>query len=1023
VAEAVPAASSDRVSDVMARYQTVMQRFLETERAVMLTYLGAPRSAVDAPAAPQPQLPAPAALPRVASPPPVAPQVAPAAPQAAPAPAPVEVRPPSAFEPPGNGHVVLSAEDIKERLLAIVSERTGYPEEMLGLDVDLEADLGIDSIKRVEIAGTLTQTIALPDGAIDIEELTASRTLQQVIAVLEAALSPATAAETGGEAAEEGRLAEVPGEHRPFEHGPAGTERTGRFLLQAASAPAITATAGLAGSGTVVIVDDETGVGEALAGALERRGERTVRLDPARWPADADAAARLAERIRSEGAGAKALVHLGALGGQSRDAGLGVLLLVSQALREDLEAAGTAGGAAVLGATRLGGSFGVQDAVPDGDAAQGAIPGFLKTLAEEWPAVRVKAVDLSEPPDVAAGQLLDELMAADDLVEVGYRGGERTQLTLASAPLDDRVEEGSIDANSVLLITGGARGITAEAALSLAQQHRPTLMLVGRTPPGPEEEGDTAGVTELRDLRIAFIERRRRVHADVTPALVEEDCRRLLRGREVRDNLARLRATGARVEYVTCDVRDADAFGALIDGVYERYGRIDGVIHGAGVIEDRLVRDKTLDSLERVMATKAGSARTLAEKLRPESLRFLVLFSSVSGRFGNRGQADYGAASEVLNKLAQELDRRWPTRVVSINWGPWRTTGMVSPEVERQFSGRGVVSIPVELGCQTLQEELRRGRKGETEIVVTVATRGAQPLLTAATDLSRTAEGGLVALRRFHLEHDLYFDHHRVDGNPVLPFAVAMELMAEAAAEARPGARVAGLRDVRVLQGVVVDERDGTEVRIAARPTSSDAELEVTITEPDSGRGHYRALVEVRAPGGEDGEVPDMPEPLPDLPPFPMSVDDAYRDLLFHGPLFQGIVAIEGMDGRGAVSLLRPSDPSDHLTGAGVSEWLLDPVLLDCALQVHVVWARLHWDVTLLPAELRAHQRFVAHVRAELPEGGLVRHEFRVRRDSESPLCRADHWFYLPDGRLLGTLEDMLGVGTAALNRLAAAGA
>ena len=83
------------------------------------------------------------------------------------------------------------------------------------------------------------------------------------------------------------------------------------------------------------------------------------------------------------------------------------------------------------------------------------------------------------------------------------------------------------------------------------------------------------------------------------------------------------------------------------------------------------MRDKEADSLERVVATKAGSARTLVRRLRPEGLRFLVLFSSVSGRFGNRGQADYAAASEVLNKLAQELDRRWASRVVAINWGPW----------------------------------------------------------------------------------------------------------------------------------------------------------------------------------------------------------------------------------------------------------------------------------------------------------------------------------------------------------------
>ena len=87
-----------------------------------------------------------------------------------------------------------------------------------------------------------------------------------------------------------------------------------------------------------------------------------------------------------------------------------------------------------------------------------------------------------------------------------------------------------------------------------------------------------------------------------------------------------------------------------------------------------------------MLATKAGSARTLAGGCARDALRFLVFFGSVSGRFGNRGQADYAAASEVLNKLAHELDRRWPGRVVSIDWGPWLTTGMVSPAVQSQFA-------------------------------------------------------------------------------------------------------------------------------------------------------------------------------------------------------------------------------------------------------------------------------------------------------------------------------------------------
>src|SRR6185295_10579490 len=180
----------------------------------------------------------------------------------------------------------------------------------------------------------------------------------------------------------------------------------------------------------------------------------------------------------------------------------------------------------------------------------------------------------------------------------------------------------------------------------------------------------------------------------------------------VRDNLAALRKLGATVRYYPVDVRDADAFGGLIDEIYRSFGRLDGVIHGAGVIEDKLIADKTPESFERVFDTKVDSALVLSRKLRPDALKFMVFFSSVAGRFGNRGQGDYAAANEVLNKLAICLDRAWSARVVAINWGPWDTPGMVSPELRKQFAKRGVELIPTSTGLRLLQEELDFGHRG-----------------------------------------------------------------------------------------------------------------------------------------------------------------------------------------------------------------------------------------------------------------------------------------------------------------------
>ena len=839
----------------------------------------------------------------------------------------------------------------------------------------------------------------------------------------------------------------------------------------------------MARSGLILIVDDGAGVGRLLSEQLEARGYRVARVtpatatggDPAAPSADLgspEGVAALVDQIHDRLGPASAIIHLAALRPGAGEGGphpapsrahptedLRSLFLLAQAFRPDLERAAADGGAVLMAATAQGGSFACDPAAGPSSPGQGALAGFLKSLAQEWPDVRIKAVDVDAagPPEVA-GRLGAELFSADGLVEVGYRDDRRVRLALVPAALPG-IGAGPlpIDDGSVVLITGGARGITAAAALALAEAARPTLLLVGRTPPSGAEPPELVSLSEPQALRRALIERHRGDGRPITPAVVEAQLRQLLQGREVRDTLERLRRAGSRVEYLTCDVRDSDAFGALIDAAYRDHGRIDGVIHGAGIIEDKLVRDKAPDSFDRVVETKVRGALALAGRLRPDSLRFLVFFGSVSGRFGNRGQGDYAAASEVLNKLAQDLDRRWPGRVVSINWGPWLTTGMVSPEVHRQFAERQVALIPPDVGCRMLLEELRSGRKGEAEVLIGGSTgpglvpegrhvaanagtagigrtpaddrRDVRPLpmLAGVGPLHRGDRGSVEVVRRLDPEQDLYLRDHCLDDRPVLPFAVAMELMAEVAAAARPDLEVVDVRDVRLLRGVVIGW-DGQSVRVVASPKppgspggpddSDRAVLDVTITAADDPRRlHYRASVELAtaSSAGRGGDVRGFEDdaPLEGLGPPPFDAEDAYRDWLFHGPQFQRIAAIEGFGPGGARASMRPSSPREALGAAVSGDWLIDPILIDCAFQMQVLWARRHWGVTLLPSGVGSYRR----VAAMPPRDGAVRYELRIRSESQAPLCHADHRFYGEGGRLLGVLTDVAGTGSASLNR------
>ncbi len=267
-----------------------------------------------------------------------------------------------------------------------------------------------------------------------------------------------------------------------------------------------------------------------------------------------------------------------------------------------------------------------------------------------------------------------------------------------------------------MLITGGARGITARIALELAKRHQPKLVIVGRSPEPLPESADTAPLAGQAEIKAALIARLEKAGEAFTPAKVEEIYQRLIRDREILFNLKSMKETGAKVIYRSADVRNESEMAGLIEEL-QAAGGIDGVIHGAGIIDDKLVRDKTPESFDRVFGTKVDSAAILARHLDPEQLKFCAFFASIASRYGNRGQSDYAAANEVLSKLAHSLDRKWPGRVFAVAWGPWAEVGMVS-HLEKHLVKRGLKLIPPDQGAARFADELEHGKKGESEVLI-----------------------------------------------------------------------------------------------------------------------------------------------------------------------------------------------------------------------------------------------------------------------------------------------------------------
>ncbi len=730
----------------------------------------------------------------------------------------------------------------------MIAEKTGYPTEMLELDMALDADLGIDSIKRVEILSALQER--LPEApVIKPEHLGTLHSLRHIAAFL--------VASSNGHA------------EKPQQVGGTGVSPV---------------------SGTSIL---ERRVLRAVP--LTEASRQTIRLQPGAefWLAseDTELPRLLSERLRALGYRPRS-VSIAALRDLDRPAALGGLLILASARQmEDallkdalfglqhagpaLRAAGEQTGAVFVTVSRLDGAFGLAKLDPRREPLDGGLAGLAKTVGHEWPEVNCKAIDLADDfasPEEEAAALLDELFLTGP-AEVGLAADRRITLVCNVEPL----AAGGVTPfhhGDLIVVSGGARGVTAEVAVSLAQAFQPTLLLLGRTPEPFSEPDWLAALTSEAEIKR---ELGSRANGSASLKLIGEQYRLVSAHREIRQTLARIEAAGARALYRSVDIRDAAAVAAVLTSVCQQMGTpIRGIIHGAGVLSDARIEDKTLEQFERVYATKVAGLRSLLQAVEPTELRALVLFSSSTGRFGRTGQVDYAIANEVLNKQARQQARRLPRcRVVSVNWGPW-DGGMVSPALKKVFAQEGIGLIPLEAGANYLIEELRSPPGNAVEVVLLASG----DILAVGERRSRRATGSLssttppaslpTAFERVldRATHPI-LESHILDGRPVLPTVLILEWLAHGALHQNPGLHFHGCNDLRILHGVILNSETAPTLRVDAGKAVKRDGLFVAPVELRGLRPDGHEVLQARAEVVLVNQLPAAPPaaPSPHCPP------------------------------------------------------------------------------------------------------------------------------------------------------------
>ncbi|WP_086664453.1 type I polyketide synthase [Lentzea kentuckyensis] len=821
---------------------------------------------------------------------------------------PEEVPEPSGDTPAG------SADDVRSALLAIVAEKTGYPTDMLDPSMDVEADLGIDSIKRVEIMGGLREQF--PDAQeASPEQLAELRTLDDIVRFVTEQASEVTATPKAREGAigrKQACLLAVPAPDQ-------------------LDAPFVTRNALVVGS-------------SPLTAALTESGWTT--FGPQDLPDDTDL---------------DLVVHA--------DGTLTSALLLARDTHRRLEAAAAGGRAAFLVVTRLDGLLGF-GGVEREAAVLGGLPGLVKTLAIEAPSLFCRVVDLapSLTDERCASLLLAELHDAQSLPEVAYDAeGVRRTVGVSDARSDLLPSGPPVDSpgpDDLFVVTGGGRGVTAACVAELARRYRTGLLLLGRT--SLTDEPSWAADVPERELRgvIAL-----RSDGRPKPREVDRIARDLLAQREIRATLSSIRSSGATAEYVAVDVTDAHAVAEVLAG-----RSIAGVVHGAGVLADQLIADKTPEDVARVLAPKLTGLASVLDALDLERLRHVVLFSSVAGFFGNRAQSDYAMANEALNRIACSLKRSLPSAAVTaVNWGAWEG-GMVTPELARMFSERGVPLIPLDEGVRLFADQFTPERSGDVVCIAGPTSPLSTPDSPDAAD---------VVLRRDirSLAADPVLASHALGGTAVLPATAAIGAILNVVSRVRT--EPLRLRSFSVLRGLRFDDApDQLEFALTG--------AEVLVRDPD-GKPRYRGEVVADAPAPETVDLPAFDSGTPVSP-----YDDG---ALFHGPPLRGIHALLAEDDEQLV--LRCELPDAVLGDGGYQTRRYSPVPADLLLQAVLVRVHRTSGRNCLPTAVGA-----IDVHDVLPDGSPFAVVVRdVATNGDSARCTVTAC--APDGRVLLRFTDV----------------
>jgi acyl transferase domain-containing protein/acyl carrier protein len=757
-------------------------------------------------------------------------------PPAAPAPVQIESTPVASPAPIASG----DSGDIQPKLIGVVVKHTGYPDDFIEMDQDLEGELGIDTVKQAEIMGDVREIFSLP---VDEDFVLSDHpTLNHFVAYIQRMKGGSTPAPIAAEpipaAVSPASTPEPVIPATPVQTSQKSSTR--RWQVEVEPCPAVAE--GLPIGGTIVITQDSWGVADALATRLTEKGLSVAKigfefgaksvteqeeLSGHTFRADPNSEEQIAE-VCSRISGVGGIIHLAPLSltGSSweSEGPSNQVALAAQSwfgLLKGLDSQLGIISAGIVGSvTAIDGRHGNRS--NRFNALACGASGVTKSYAFERENLRCRALDLHPELIIdaaAAAEVIDnDMFSSGGDVEIGIdRDGRRWTMVCFAEDLVEDIKP--LQSDDIWLVSGGGSGVTAASIIGVSNASNgagATFLLLGRSKLAEEtaswldwtDEQLNTRKMELRESLISESET-----GKVTMVEWNNAWTKLTRSMDIYRTINEIESSGNHAEYHSANVTDSSSISAAVGG-----RSVTGIVHGAGLEESKLVADKEWSTFDLIVRVKVDGWKSLYS-VAGDSLRFACAFTSVAGRFGNGGQTDYAAANSILDAEMARLTATGDCRAVAIGWTGWRDVGMATRgSIEAVFESAGIETLSVEdgveifvgealaggkrrvLGCGSLglMDRFDSFREAPLKLPAEMAASISDPRRFPLIDKLVSLDEGISLVSQCTLsvqDHPFLVDH-AIDGVPYHPGVMAMEMFAENSLLLMPGYCIAGFEDV-----------------------------------------------------------------------------------------------------------------------------------------------------------------------------------------------------------------------------------